>query len=1179
MKKIWLFLFCVIALSLSALGEFFEFAPDFSNRKSWTTPAMRFGNQNNFRFLENNATLNRPMLIVKRGGLIPNAKLTNSLGNNEDFSYSYSVMRLEDNSSMCSFLENNKHQVVGGIFIHYSGRVQVYTANKRYESTNMILKKGEIYNISVVCSRADNSMVVKVEGLGEWRNSVIFPENLNNFVFAPQPPVGNTCVIDNFKFSVTEMKTEVASNVKVFAPDLTNKNSWTGQFGRFLEQDKLRFEKSELNGNRPMLINHRGAVRPAIKLSENIGENEDFGYSFDIIRTADNSSTCVGLTNDKNENTGLIFINMAGDLLLFGNQNRYENTGINLKVGKMYNIAVRCTRETESAEVEVKGVGKFTARVKFAPNLNRLQFAPQQPEGNICLLDNIEIHVFPGRVFTRENALKNVTPKLQSSGKIAAGLTDGNINQSLFLSAKEVIEFNLEKRITATGIQIFSGAPEYRDNPSGACGLASYRVEGLHNGAWAVLVEAKNIGDKGKSGVFSSADFFDRRDFDPIVIDGLRIVLLESYDTGNRLSGAIARDQYGVNLREIEIFSDKKVAIELDVRDFVNCDWELPVYRNRDKATFIAYIAKHPSAPKEAKLIIKNVDGTVACEQKMSLQAGKNSCTVDIADLNDGRYMTEFVTGKQKIRGLLRIEKVPAIQAPAEPLQMAGKKMFFTPDDYSLAESKNLKVEIAEVKTRKLAQTPSEDKLLLFGNDFYQATDGRFIMRVTDRSFKNTMFGSDSYRILASDSLDGEFTQIDKAPAAKARPQIFSPNVGFAKPPQGTKFELYDAAKHGKIPLNRLATVYNYFPTDYGCFKATRRSIYVVGKTVDNKWVMMRNEPLFIDKTLYGDNDFDNGFYSNDNFGGMWLSPDGKECYWSQGQTMKRDRAFVAPYDNFATGIRMMGVYSTTDGINWKYRYCVSVPDENDPKAYQHYGMMRTHVKNSDLYLVYLLAYDSLRQQIIIELNYSRDGVSFHRFPGNTLFLATKKWGDWFFGHMFIGNIVHCQDGKYYQLGTYATPLPHFAFESIMGKNKLAEVTAADYRKRFESRGLEQEWPYFKEIGGYEGLAELTRNGYYAAGLLEFREDGWFSLNAGSETGSFRSRTVSGVSKIYANAEVAADGVFEIELVDKATNKVVATKSISGDNVKHELFAVEPNREYYLRGKMQNAKLYTFIFE
>ena len=132
-------------------------------------------------------------------------------------------------------------------------------------------------------------------------------------------------------------------------------------------QDKLRFEKSELNNNRPMLINRRGAIRPAIKLTENIAENEDFGYSFNIIRAVDNGSTCVGLMNNKTEMTGLIFINPAGDLLIYGNQSRYENTGMNLKTGKMYKITVRCTRETESIEVEVKGLGKYTGRIKFAP--------------------------------------------------------------------------------------------------------------------------------------------------------------------------------------------------------------------------------------------------------------------------------------------------------------------------------------------------------------------------------------------------------------------------------------------------------------------------------------------------------------------------------------------------------------------------------------------------------------------------------------------------------------------------------------------------------------------------------------------------------------------------------------------------------------------------------------------
>lgn len=1180
MKKLLILLFAVVLAVVNSTAKDVTFAPDFKDGKSWTTPEARFSEQSKFRFDESNS--NKKMLLIRRGAIRPAVIFTEELGENQDFSYSFELMRLDDNGSICLGFENAANEGVGRIFVDAVGKLFVANSDNKYENTGMVLTNGKIYKISVKCSRANNKVVVKVDGLDDYVTTVKFPKNLIRLQIAPQPPENNRCLIGDLKVNVYEMQQNPNKDLKFFAPDLTNKNTWSNDFARFLEQHKFYFENNELTQNTKMLINRRGGVRPAIKFNEILKDNEDFSYSFDIIRESETSTTCCSIVNDKNENTGLIYINNAGDLLFFTKYGKYESTGMNLKVGKLYHVVVRCFRETETCDVEVVGLSKVSFKVKFYDNLNRLQFAPQAPEGNRSFLNNIEVHVFPSRVKTRENGLKGVNAFIAGNeSQVISKLTDGNITEPILLPENCVIEFNLPSRINATGIQIFGGEPKFRNNPSGGLAPASYKVEGLHNGAWAILTEATYEPNSCDSHLFQTDEVFARYDFPTVVIDRLRITFNKSHDTGNRMSGTVSADKRGLYLREIELFSDKKMDAAFDMRELVTCDWRLPIYRNADKANFHVYVTKHPLAPTKAKLIVRNLDNSIFSETDIAaLKPGQNVIPVNIAELTNGRYMTEFTVGEQSIRNLLRVERVPEVSAPAEPMMMKGKKMFFTPDNYSLAEYSDMEVVISDVENKKYAETPSPDKLLLFGNYFYKSIDGRYIFRVTDRSFKGGMFGGDTYRILASDSLNSPFTEIKQAPKALARPQIFEyPANAFPKAPNGTKFELYDPAKHGEMPLKNINYVYNYFPTDYGCFKATRRSIYVTGKTVDGTWVMMRSEPLFIDKSLYGDSDFDTGFNSNDNFGGMWLSPDGKELFWAQGQTMKRYKPFVVEYDNFGTGIRIIGVYSTRDGINWKYRNAITVPDESDSLCAQHYGMVRRHIKNSDLYLVYLYNYDSLRQQIYIELNYSRDGINFHRFPGNKPFVFTDNPNDWYFGHAFIGDQIVHENGKYYELNCYASPLPHFAGESFMNHNSLAEVTAEDYRKRFEKRGLAERWPYFEQVGGYEGLAELTRKGYYAAGAIIYREDGWFSLAAADKMGTFTSRSITGATAVYANAEVADNGVFEIELIDKASGKVINTAKIKGDNVKHKLFDLNADKEYILKGKMQNSKLYTLIFE
>ncbi len=1182
MKKLLLSFVSMLCV-LSAMAQNISFAPNFNNKASWTSVDAKLTEQNRLPIVNDSTSQNKPMLLVRRGGNRPAVLFTKELGKNQDFSYSLELIRLDDNSSICFGFENADNAGVGRIFVDSVGKLLVGNAENKYENTGMILKKGQIYKISVECSRASNKTIVKVDGLDNYATDATFPEKLIRFQIAPQPPEKNRCLIGNLKVNAYEMKQNPNKGLKFFAPDFTKKATWSNDFARFLEQPKLSFENSDLTQNKKMLINRRGGIRPAIKFNESLKANEDFSYSFDIIRESETSTTCCSIVNDKNENTGLIYINNAGDLLFFTKYGKYEGTGMNLKVGKLYHVSVRCSRETETCEIEVVGLGKVSLKAKFYDNLNRLQFAPQAPDGNRSFLDNIEVHVYPSRVKTRENGLKGATPVLVD-GKVPDlnKLTDGNINYPVLLPEKCVIEFDLPSRINATGIQIFGGEPKFRNNPSGGLAPASYRVEGLHNGAWAILTEVNYEPNKCDSGLFQPDEVFARQDFPTVVIDRLRITFTKSHDTGNRMSGTVSEENRGLYIREIELFSDKKIDAAFDMRELITCDWRLPIYRNSDKANFHIYVTKHPLAPQKAKLIIRNLDNSIFSETDVTLTPGQNIVPVNIAELTNGRYMTEFTVGDQSIRNLLRVEKVPAVSAPAEPIMMKGKKMFFTPDNYSLSEYSDLEVVIADVENKKYAETPSPDKLLLFGNHLYKSTDGRYIFKVTDRSFKGGMFGGDTYRVLASNSLEGPFTAIDKAPQALPTAQVFElPANAFPKAPNGTKFELYDPAKHGEMPLKNINYVYNYFPTDYGCFKATRRSIYVTGKTIDGTWVMMRSEPLFIDKSLYGDSDFDTGFNSNDNFGGMWLSPDGKELFWAQGQTMKRYKPFVTEYDNFGTGIRIIGVYSTRDGINWQYRNAITVPDESDSLCAQHYGMVRRHVKNSDLYLVYLYNYDSLRQQIYIELNYSRDGINYHRFPGNKPFVFTDNPNDWYFGHAFVGGQIVHENGKYYEVNCYASPLPHFAGESFMNRNSLAEVTAEDYRKRFEKRGLAERWPYFEQVGGYEGLAELTRNGYYAAGAIIYREDGWFSLNANDKAGKFTSRSFTGVTNIFANVEVASNGFFNLELIDKASGEVVAAVQVHTDNVKEKLFDVEldPTKEYFLRGNMQNTKLYTLIFE
>ena len=81
-----------------------------------------------------------------------------------------------------------------------------------------------------------------------------------------------------------------------FAPDFKDGKSWTTPEARFSEQSKFRFDES--NSNKKMLLIRRGAIRPAVIFTEELGENQDFSYSFEFsksgIITADESPITCG---------------------------------------------------------------------------------------------------------------------------------------------------------------------------------------------------------------------------------------------------------------------------------------------------------------------------------------------------------------------------------------------------------------------------------------------------------------------------------------------------------------------------------------------------------------------------------------------------------------------------------------------------------------------------------------------------------------------------------------------------------------------------------------------------------------------------------------------------------------------------------------------------------------------
>ncbi len=1181
MKKLLLSAVLLAICAVFLNGNDLQFNVDFANKATLSGEAGHFPNVNNLRVEKRSD--GKTALIIRRGAWAPKFQLAEAIKENEDCGFSFKLTRITNNSAMCISIHDAAVKKFAGLtFVNPDGFLMVMNPEtEKYVNTKVKLDAGKKYLLSVKINAIAKTTAVYLNDKLVQTVPYKYNTNLNTITFSAQLPVDNLCAIEDFSFYRKESSPVFARQL---ITDFGNPETYISDCAYFMHPQKLTLEKRP--DGKTALIIRRGGWFHRVKLNSPLTDTEDFGYSFDFTRLQNNSSTCFGFKTAKEQYTALAFCDMAGTLRIMNRKTGgYEDTGFKLEPNKKYNITVSVNSNAQVVTVAVKGKGSYQVPNVFYPETDEFQFSPQQPQNNTCAIENFRFFRKQGKIICRENGLKGaeVGEIVKVKSAAAQKLTDGYLHEPVFLPEKCEFEIILPKRINATAVQIYGGNPGTLGYPSGACAPRAFLIEGLCNGAWVTLADEKNAPNVWENVDFAREERVLRYDCKATYpIDKVRVKFLRSHDTGKRISGDCKEEDRGLNICEIEILSDKVIARQVQLAALLAAEYRLPFYRDMDKAELTIVAEANSLTPLKGTIEIADPAGKIIRTLDAEWKHGRNNIVIDnIGNLPSGRYMTTIKTEAGEIKRLLRIEKTAEIKAPAAPLAMTGKKLFFTPDKFTFKEWNNLNVVTGDTKAIKQAQTPSPDKLLHYGNRFYRAQDGRYVIQVSDLDYKADVYlGRPKHyiRVLASDSIEGPYTPIDKAPPALPGVVLnkkFQPCV-FPQPARTQKFELYDPAEHGKLDLSRLYYVYNYGANDYGCLKAEPRTYYVTYLTPDGKWLITNPKPLFKDCGYYGEKDFDNGFMTNDNFGGMWLSPDGKECFWAQGQTVKRSAPYAVRYDNLQTGLRFVTVYSTRDGVNWKMHHTLTATDTNDPVGQQHYGANIVQIADGDLYLCRLFSYDATAQQIYVDIAYSRDGVDFHKIDKKP-FLRTHDPNEWYYGHSFLNHQVVREGNYWYEQAGYCTPMAHFYFEAYNGASSLAAVKGSVFRQRFEDRGLAENWPHFEKVGGYDGLAKLTNKGGFTSGIIKFRVDGWFYLQAKDQDGTFSTNLMNANGKITANAEIAADGFIKLELCS-ADGKVLAEKIISGDSTEIPVFDTVPAGDFFIRGTMKNAKLYTLNF-
>ena len=265
---------------------------------------------------------------------------------------------------------------------------------------------------------------------------------------------------------------------------------------------------------------------------------------------------------------------------------------------------------------------------------------------------------------------------------------------------------------------------------------------------------------------------------------------------------------------------------------------------------------------------------------------------------------------------------------------------------------------------------------------------------------------------------------------------------------------------------------------------------------------------------------------TNDNFGGQWLSRNRKRLQYCRTRTTVRFPPFRVPYDNMWQINRILAVWSTTNGVEWQKTW-FSQPTEEESIGLQHYGANTFALEDGRLRMAYVYNYDQVSQQIWIELNTSRDGLLWKRAPDRVPLAANGPPGSWNFGMMF-------SDDREVAHGDYMVRSINNCFSGVhfYEFTKPPEaLTATSLSRRYATRNLAEQWPFFNTVGGWQGLAEAMRKASKTIGLMRMRRDGWSSLRADG-TAIATTCPLAGGTALALNARTDKGGSITIELLD-----------------------------------------------
>ena len=922
----------------------------------------------------------------------------------------------------------------------------------------------------------------------------------------------------------------------------------------------------EQNGNQAFRLERIGTHR-SFNFSglTPIPAGRDFVLDFDLFMPEIGGTYFFFWDKDDRKLTGLS-IHSNAQIKIPDQKEIWGSFGVVTPTGSSH-FRIKCFVNESTCQIEVTSPDGKIQTSRILPMVNtgipaRLEFGTIPTQKSAAVLDNIKVSYSDHRPVTGR---KDVAPEAQIDFQNFSG-TPG----ALTLKADSG-KVNMELASMSHLASIRVSVPED----------VEIRAIGFNNGGQRMTLAENDQFIRVSPGVRQA-------DFKAVT---LRSVYLEfSGKQGSKVSG-------------ISLYEDKAVSQlgtdDLFIKDLYG-EFALPVYGDNGLAELHLFNETAKDIP--VKITLKGQkNAKVYRVISETMKPGKNSVNFELSKLGAGYYVAEVVDNREpdavakgRFRRLLRRQLLPEPAAP-ETVRIAGQKLFF-PDAYYLESSSNIDFHTVQAETYQISKTHTVPELHMQHGLGIAIVDGKLISpyQTLDNYFRE----SSERRFMATASFDDlDNWEIKEIPLDYPLPKfkqalaqgVIDSDWNKKPGPDGKiNYQFYDPEKDGPVDVKQIQFQYVHWMAAgtlggeekqvWGDFIPEKRTTWPIWYKAPGEARILTREPLYTDNRSSGE--FELPADSNDNFCGQWLSDDGKYVYYCRGHVVRRYPPYNVSYDNLANGLRLLTICRTKDGINFE-RSFVSIPGRDEPLAgTQHYGGTQFRMKQGNGLRILLNArYYARDQRMFIETAYSWDGFNWKRFEGEKPLADNGEPGQWMCGGANLGVYSAVANGKVYYPINWAGTAYHIMAELIWDRD-FYNITGSYCKSYMQPRGFDN-WPLWKYFRDYDHIAEYLRNATTNTGMMVWREDGLFYLEAKDIPGVFVTKKLIAGQQMSSNLEIADGGEAVFTLLDANGHPIPGqSRTFTGplDSVEQVIFSSLPQGEFKVQVQLKKSRIYTLSF-